>query len=163
MIYLLQLIVLGIFVLILLQLFSGLRRRDDRSVRHDGEPEITIDGTARAADSSPAKNAAETLKEFENARAALKSRYPAVFAMLGGYLNEHTIHEHGGVEGAVREMLDDWRPRREEIVRELTHMLAENDSEDELRAIVLAACDASFEEEGYRHWLTWLLGRFNAF
>jgi len=40
-------------------------------------------------------------------------------------------------------------------------LLAENDSEEECRAVVLAACDAEFEEEGYRAWLTWLPGQFN--
>ena len=47
-------------------------------------------------------------------------------------------------------------------MRELTRLLAENESEDEVRAIVSAACDADFSQEGYRAWLTWLLGRFNA-
>lgn len=106
--------------------------------------------------------AASLLRDFENVRAELKRHYPAVFAMLGGYLNNHTIAEHGGVEGAVREMIADWTPRRDEAMREITRLLAENETEDEVRAIVSAACDADFSQEGYRAWLTWLLGRFNA-
>ena len=62
----------------------------------------------------------------------------------------------------LQEMLADWAPRREEAMREITKLLAENESEDEVRAIVSAACDADFSHEGYRAWLTWLLGRLNA-
>lgn len=156
MILLLELIAVGIFVLIGVNVYNGMRRNpslDDH--RFDSQP-----GNDNGA-SSPAQSAAETLKDFEQASAALKASYPALFAMLGGYLNEHTIHEHGGPEGAVEEMIRDWTPRRDEVIRELTKLLAECDTEDELRAVVLAASDASFDEEGYRQWLTWLMGRFN--
>ena len=120
-----------------------------------------IDGQAEEV-RSPAANATRALKEFEAARADLKARYPLVFAMLGGYLNQHTISELGGTEAAAREMLADYAARREDIARELTRLLAENDSEAEARAIVTAACDADFDAEGYRAWLVWLLGRLNS-
>lgn len=132
------------------------------SARVEKHGSKTIDGTARDV-TSPGKTAADTLKEFENARAELKSRYPAVFAMLGGYLNSHTIGETGSLESAVKEMITDWKARSDEISRELTRVLADNETEDECRAVILAACDASFEDEGYRAWLTWLLGQFNDF
>jgi len=150
---LLQLILFGVFILIGIQIFNAARRGGGRV---EGD-----DRRAVADRSSPAKDAAETLREFENARLALKARYPAVFAMLGGYLNGHTIGETGSLEAAVKEMIADWTPRREEISGELVRLLAENDSEDEARAIIVAACDATFDEEGYRAWLTWLLGQFN--
>jgi hypothetical protein len=120
-----------------------------------------IDGRAEEV-RSPADKATRALKDFESARADLKARYPLVFAMLGGYLNQHTIAELGGVEAAAREMLADYAARREEASRELTRLLAENDTEAEARAIVTAACDADFDAEGYRAWLVWLLGRLNA-
>lgn len=156
--FLLQLIILGIFVLIGFQVWN-MMKGGGRLEQHKSK---TIDGVARDV-SSPGKTAADTLKEFENARADLKSRYPSVFAMLGGYLNSHTIGETGSLEAAVKEMIADWRARNEEISRELTKLLAENETEDECRAVVLAACDATFEDEGYRAWLTWLLGQFNEF
>jgi len=159
MIYLLELIALGIFVLIGVNIYNG-ARNNRRSIEDDGFRGTTIDQPP-AGETSAAQSAAEKLREFEHASAALKKTYPAVFAMLGGYLNEHTIHEHSGPEGAVEEMIKDWRPRKEEVSRELSKMLNDCDSEDELRAIILAACDALFEEEGYRTWISWLLGRFN--
>lgn len=154
--FLLQLIILGIIVLIGFHVWNALK--DPRV--ENRERGTMIDGTAREV-SSPGKTAAETLKNFENVRAQLKNRYPAVFSMLGGYLNAHTINQSGSLEAAVKEMIADWTARRDEVARELTKLLAENDSEEEVRAIVLAACDAEFEQEGYRAWLTWLLGQFN--
>lgn len=160
MIVILELIALGVLLLVGVNIWNGMRRGPDPlEDRRPGARGPVIDG--RAQDVGPGRRAAETLRDFENARAELKGRYPAVFAMLGGYLNAHTIGEHGGLEGAVAEMVRDWTPRREEVMRELTKLLAENDTEDEARAIVAAACDADFEAEGYRAWLTWLLGRFN--
>ncbi len=157
--FLLQLIILGIIVLIGFQIRNAMKGGSARVEKHGSK---TIDGTARDV-TSPGKTAADTLKEFENARAELKSRYPAVFAMLGGYLNSHTIGETGSLESAVKEMITDWKARSDEISRELTRVLADNETEDECRAVILAACDASFEDEGYRAWLTWLLGQFNDF
>ncbi len=156
--FLLQLIILGIIVLIGFHVWNAIKGGNARVEKRGAK---TIEGTAQDV-SSPGKTAADTLKEFENARAELKSRYPAVFAMLGGYLNSHTIGETGSLEAAVTEMIADWKARSDEISRELTKLLANNDTEEECRAIVLAACDATFEEEGYRAWLTWLLGRFNS-
>jgi hypothetical protein len=158
MIILLQLIALGVLALVGVSLWNGLKGRHALPPASDGP---AIDGKADDL-SSPGKRAAALLKAYENERANLKQHYPSLFAMLGGYLNAHTINEHGGVEGAVKEMLEDWRGRSDEAARELTKLLAENDSEEECRAIVTAACDADFEHEGYRKWLTWLLGRFNA-
>lgn len=157
--FLLQLIILGIIVLIGFQIRNAMRGGGARVEKHDAK---TIEGTAREV-SSPGRTAADTLKDFENARAELKARYPAVFAMLGGYLNNHTIGETGSLESAVKEMIGDWKARADEISRELAKLLADNETEEECRAVVLAACDASFEDEGYRAWLTWLMGQFNAF
>jgi hypothetical protein len=159
MLAILELIALGIFALIALNLWRALTGGSTRVPQHKSGP--TIEGRAEEV-ASPAAYAASLLREFENVRAELKARYPATFAMLGGYLNNHTIAEHGGLEGAVKEMIADWAPRRDEAMRELTRLLAENESEDEVRAIVSAACDADFSAEGYRAWVTFLLGRLNA-
>lgn len=111
---------------------------------------------------SPGRAAAEALGNFDNVRAGLKVRYPATFAMLGGYMNAHTIAEAGSVEGAAREMIADWAPRRQEAARELTLLLAENETEEEVRAVVAAACDLDLGPEGYRAWLAWLLSKLSA-
>ncbi len=113
-------------------------------------------------DPSPASSAAEALQGLAEAQTALRSRYPAVFGMLSGYLNAHSIEAAGGLENAVRQMLADHGSRGEQIKGELVRLLAENESEEETRAVILSACDATFEQEGYRNWLIWLLGRFNA-
>lgn len=157
MIAILELIALGVFALIAVNLWRSFTG-NGRAMAQDRGP--IIEGKAREA-TSPAADAARLLREFENARAELKARYPVTFSMLGGYLNRHTIADHGGVEGAVREMLADWAPRREEAMREITRLLADNETEEEVRAIVTAACDADFDQEGYRAWLTFLLGRMN--
>ncbi len=159
MIAILELIALGIFVMIAINVWKSFQK-GGAHVTEDRRGPI-IEGRAEEV-KSPGAYAASLLREFENVRGELKSRYPATFAMLGGYLNSHTVAEHGGLEGAVKEMIADWTPRREEAMRELTKLLAENDTEAEIRAIVAAACDADFDQEGYRAWLTWLLGRFNA-
>jgi len=166
MIVLLQLIALGVVVLIGIQAFKALRREkrgpmDGGRVAREDHAGVTIDQRP-AKPVSPAKSAAETLREFEKARSTLKASYPSIFAMLGGYLNDHTMSELGSIEAAVKEMIADWTPRRDVISRELTKLLADNESEEELRAVIVAACDGRFDEEGYRKWLTWLLGRFNA-
>ncbi|MEM9014408.1 MAG: hypothetical protein AAGB02_04800 [Pseudomonadota bacterium] len=124
-----------------------------------GDPNV-IDGKATDI-STPGKAAASALRDFDNARARLQQEYPSVTAMLGGYLNAHAIGNAGSLEAAAKEMIADWVGRREEVARELTRLLADNTSEDEVRAIVVASCDAEFDQEGYRAWLTWLLGQFN--
>lgn len=113
------------------------------------------------AELSPGRAAAEALGAFDNVRAELKAHYPATFAMLGGYMNAHTIAEAGGIEAAAREMVADWAPRREEAARELTRLLAENETEDEVRAIVAAACDLDLGGESVRGWLAWLLSKLS--
>lgn len=155
MIVLLELIAIGIFALIGVTLWNSMRR--DR-ITGDAGPK-TIDGEARDV-SNPGRYAAETLRDFEHAQAALKQAYPAIFAMMGGYLNGHSINQAGGLEAAVGEMIEDWRARSAEVSRELVRLLAENETEDECRAIVMAACDADFDQEGYRSWLMWLLRAF---
>jgi hypothetical protein len=111
---------------------------------------------------SPGRQAAEAIGAVDNVRAELKARYPSTFAMLGGYMNAHTIAEAGGVASAARQMIDDWAPRREDAARELTRLLAENESEEEVRAIVAAACDLDLGEGGYRAWVAWLLSKLSA-
>jgi len=168
MILILELIALGIFALIAVNLWNGMRRGRDIAQGDGGGPQYTgalptrDEAKVPLPEAAPAARAAVLLRDFENVRAELKGRYPATFSMLGGYLNNHTIAEHGGLEGAVREMIADWTPRRDEAMREITKLLAENETEEEVRAIVTAACDADFNQEGYRSWLTWLLGRLNA-
>ena len=153
---LIYLVLFAVLVLIVLNIAKMLRSpSDEKSI--EGRSDRISHGSI-----SPAQRAALTLREFENARAELKSRYPAVFAMLGGYLNSHTLGETGSMEAAVKEMISDWTARRDDVSRELTMILAESETEDEIRAVVLAACDAEFDQEGYRAWLTWLLGQFNA-
>ncbi len=155
MVFLLQLIVLGLLILIGLQIWNAATAGRDSQVGRQTKESLS-DGRE-----TPAQVAADTLREFENARTALKNCYPLIFAMLGGYLNSHTISEAESLELAVREMIADWKARHGEVSHELAKVLAENESEEECRALVLAACDADFEREGYRTWLTWLLGQFN--
>lgn len=154
MIPLLEAIAVGLFLLVIAQLLFGFRLFGGRA---------RIEDRAGAAkDISPAKSAAEHLRELSNVQADLKARYPVLFGMLGGYLNAHSIGEAGGLEPAVKQMIADWTARREEVKAELVKVLADNPGEEEIRAIVLSCSDATFEEEGYRDWLIWLLGRFNA-
>jgi hypothetical protein len=154
MLVLLELIAVGVFLLVAAQLLFG--------VKLFGGKRVLEDRAESARDISPAKNAAEHLRELSNAQGDLKARYPVLFAMLGGYLNAHSIAEAGGLESAVKAMVADWLPRCEEVKGELVRVLAENPSEEEVRAILLSCSDATFEEEGYRSWLIWLLGKFNA-
>lgn len=165
---LLQLIALGVFGLLVVTVWNAMRSTPDRideGTSSDSGP--IIDGAASEVDTappsaSPTSAAADALRQYEKARNDLKAKYPALFAMLGGYLNAHTIGDHGGVEGAVKEMIADWTPRREEVARDLAKFLADAESEEAARAFVLAACDADFEQEGYRSWLSWLLTRFTS-
>jgi hypothetical protein len=153
MIALLELIAVGVLLLLGAQLLFGFRLFGARE---------RLEVPRAPADLSPARHAAEHLRELSNAQADLKARYPILFSMLGGYLNAHSINEAGGIEAAARSMVADWARRREEAKAEIVKVLAENPSEEEVRAIILAAADADFETEGYRNWLIWLLGRFNA-
>lgn len=152
----LDLVVLLLILLLVAQFLFGFglfaNRRaavEDRSPRPAGA-------------ATPAQTAAEALRGLADAQSALKARYPAVYGMLSGHLNAHSIESAGGLEAAVRQMIADWSGRRDQAKGELVRLLAENESEEEVRAIVLSACDATFEQEGYRNWLIWLLGRFNA-
>ncbi|MEL6369507.1 MAG: hypothetical protein AAFY84_16845 [Pseudomonadota bacterium] len=155
MLFFLQLIAMGIFILIGVTIWNGMKRG---RLTQDSPPAGLDHGDG--ADLSPGQHAAETLREFQTVQAELKKAYPAVFAMLGGYLNSHSINSAGGLEAAVQEMITDWTPRKDEINRELTKLLADNVTEEEARAVVMAACDAEFDQEGYRAWLTWLFGKF---
>jgi hypothetical protein len=153
MIALLELIALLLLVLIAAQFFFGfgLFAHRRRELASPAPAEIT-----------PARHAAGALRDLSDAQAALQARYPTVFGMLSGYLNAHSIEQSAGLEGAVQQMIADWSGRRAQVKEELVRLLAENPEEQDVRAIVLSACDATFEQEGYRDWLIWLLGRFNA-
>lgn len=153
---LLELIALLLVLLLIAQFIFGFGFFASRSrmIERQGGPALP--------GATPAQHAAEALKGLADAQNELKSRYPAVFGMLSGYLNAHSIEAAGGLESAVRQMVTDHAARGEQIKGELVRLLAENDSEEEVRAVVLSACDATFEQEGYRNWLIWLLGRFNA-
>lgn len=153
MIVLIEIIALVLLAMLAFNAWSGMR--GDRRRGDLPEPE-------RPALFSPGRRAADALTAFENVRSELHGLYPATFAMLGGYLSVDAVNAAGGVESSVRQMIDDWRPRRDEAMRELTRLLAENETEEEVRAIVAAACDTRFDQEGYRAWITWLLSRFNA-
>jgi hypothetical protein len=156
MIALLELIALLLVLLLIAQFIFGFGLFANRSRA------IEQRGAAPLPGASPAQHAAEALKGLADAQTILQSRYPAVFGMLSGYLNAHSIEAAGGLENAVRQMVADHASRGEQIKGELVRLLAENESEEEVRAVVLSACDATFEQEGYRNWLIWLLGRFNA-
>lgn len=149
--YLLELLAVVIFGLIAFNIW-----RTYASPRRTG----ALPGEAWPA-LSPGRQAAEAISVFDNVRAELKARYPSTISMLGGYMNAHTIAEAGSIESAARQMIDDWAPRREDAARELTRLLAENDSEEEVRAIVAAACDLDLGEGGYRAWIAWLLSRLS--
>ncbi len=156
MIYILELLAIVIFGLIAFTIWrslAGPRAGQNQTGALPSDVRIPL---------SPGRQAAEALGGFDNVRSELKARYPAIFAMLGGYMNAHTIAEAGGVESAAREMLADWGARREEAARELSQLLAENESEEEVRAIVNAACDLDLGNDGYRAWLAWLLSKLSA-
>lgn len=152
MIYILELLAVVIFGLIALNIWRSFNN-PRRTGALPSEDRVPL---------SPGREAAEALGNFDNVRAGLKARYPATFAMLGGYMNAHTIAEAGGIEGAAREMITDWAPRREEAARELALLLAENETEEEIRAVVAAACDLDLGAESYRAWLAWLLAKLSA-
>lgn len=156
MIALLELIAVLLILLLIAQFIFGFGLFAYRRVA----PPPAGDGALPSG--TAAQHAAAALRDLTVAQNALKSRYPAVFGMLSGYLNAHSIEASGGLEGAVKQMLADWGGRRDQVKGELVRLLAENETEEEARAIVLSACDATFEQEGYRNWLIWLLGRFNA-
>lgn len=152
MIYILELLAVVIFGLIALSVWRSLAGpRQTRALPSDDRLPL-----------SPGRAAAEALGNFDNVRAGLKARYPAIFAMLGGYMNAHTIAEAGSVDSAAREMIADWAPRREEAARELALLLADNETEEEVRAVVAAACDLDIGNDGYRAWLAWLLSKLSA-
>lgn len=157
MIALLELIALLLVLLLIAQFIFGFGLFANRSRAIERQSGGALPGGA-----TPAQTAAEALKGLAGAQMELRSRYPAVFGMLSGYLNAHSIESAGGLENAVRQMIADHASRRGQIKGELVRLLAENESEEETRAVVLSACDATFEQEGYRNWLIWLLGRFNA-
>ena len=156
MIALLELIALLLILLLIAQFIFGFGLFANR------RPSLPPASGGTALDATAAQHAAAALRDLSTAQAELKAKYPSVFGMLSGYLNAHSIEAAGGIEGAVRQMLADWTGRRDQVKGELVRLLAENESEEEARAIVLSACDATFEHEGYRNWLIWLLGRFNA-
>ena len=145
------LIAIGVFVLIGIQIYNA--RRNTKAIEASANKPVTDSSAALAA---------SALRDLENARAELRGEYPALHAMFGGYLNEHSINEAGGIEGAVKEMIADWTARREEVGAEIVRLLSQTSDEEEVRAIMVSLCDAEFETEGYRNWLTWLLGQFNA-
>ncbi|MFN0025245.1 MAG: hypothetical protein ACKVS5_15245 [Parvularculaceae bacterium] len=151
MIYVLELLAVVIFGLIAFNIW-----RSTRGPQRTGALP-SVDRTML----SPGRQAAEAIGAFDNVRSELKARYPATFAMLGGYMNSHTVAEVGGMEAAARQMIGDWSARREEVARELTRLLAENESEEEVRAIITAACDVDLDTDGARAWVAWLLSKLS--
>ncbi len=106
-------------------------------------------------------NVALQLKSLEEAQTRLRTQYPVVARMFGAYLHGESLHNAGGLESAVKEMVLDWRSEREAVISDIARILADNPDEESVRAIVISFCDARFEEEGYRTWLIWLQGQFN--
>jgi len=155
--YLVLFVVLGLFALLGLQTLKNLASDNRTSLpRKDGP---IIDAAASAA--TPAAAVAETMEALEAAKASLRTTYPALARMFGGYLHAEQLFEKGPEE-AVREMILDWQPEREAVIAEITHLLADNEDEREARAIVRSFCDLDLEQEGYRPWLIWLQGQFNS-
>ncbi|MEM6538673.1 MAG: hypothetical protein AAF668_13210 [Pseudomonadota bacterium] len=155
-----QLLVLGVLGLLAVNIWRAFNDAGkpvgDQSNEKSGP---IIEGSAETL--SPGDIAAERLAAFENATAEIKAAYPVLTSMFGGYLNGQAIADAGGIEGAVKTMINEWTGRRSEITTELTRVLSENETEAAARAIVVSLCDADFDDEGYRKWLIWLLGQFN--
>ncbi|MEO1251255.1 MAG: hypothetical protein AAFW81_02770 [Pseudomonadota bacterium] len=156
--FLLQIIVFGILIIIGLQLWNA-RKGGGDGARTANSSSKTIEGTAEVVQ-PPGQSAADNFKQFETARAELKARYPAVYSMLSGALNAHAIEEKGSQDAAVTAMIDEWSARRGVVRRDLTKLLAENETEEECRAVVVAVCDAELTDGGYRAWLNWLHEQF---
>ena len=158
MVFLIQILLLAVLALVILQIVKMIRgdRVDAGQItdRAAGNRQFGDAGT-------PGANAASALDDFEQVRESLRAQYPLLFSMLGGYLNAHSISEAGSLEAAVSEMISEWSQRRDGISNELVRLLDDNPDEGACRAIVIAACEASFDQEGYRSWLAWLLGQFS--
>ena len=156
-IYLVILVALGVFAMLAMQLGGVRLGNRDRARLPETSSAMTIDGTAM----TPAGAVAQTLKALEAAQGQLRTHYPVLARMLGGYLHAEAIHGGDGVEAAVREMVLDWQPERKAVIDEIARVLADNADESEVRAIITSFCDLDLEDERYRAWLIWLQGQFN--
>lgn len=105
MIAIFDLIALGVLALIAFGVWKSLRAPR----QYIGAPSTPEGAKVPLSDPSPVKFAALLRRASENTRAKLQDRYPAVFAMRGGYLNSRMAAENGGVEGAVNEVIAAWR------------------------------------------------------
>lgn len=155
-IYVALLLAIGVFGLMVLQMMRGNR------VEHDSQTSLPS-GSSKSydPDAGVGEQAASTLADFEATQSRIRAHYPVLARMLSGYLHAEALSKGEGLEGAVREMVLDWRPERESVITEITRVLAENPTEEAIRAVMLSICDAEFEQEGYRNWLIWLQGQFN--
>lgn len=157
-IYLVILIALGVFAMLAMQL-SG--------IRLGGNNQDKLTQNAPSSDAhTPAAAVAQTMTALEQAQAQLRTQYPTLARMLGGYLHAEAIYGEAssggsGLESAVREMVLDWRPERKAVIDDIALVLAENGEESDVRAILKSFCDLDLEKEGYRAWLIWLQGQFN--
>ena len=161
---LLYLLVLAVVGLVALQILFGLnflKRLSGRgSVRQipDRADPVEVGGTG----GDLAEKVDELRGSLERAEEQLRTRYPVLARMLSGYLHAEGIQAAGGLESAVKEMILDWQGEREAVVTEIARVLAENENEDSVRAIILACCDLDLTKEGYRNWLVWVQGQFSA-
>lgn len=163
-IYLVLIIAVGVFSLLALQLLGiSLPGRGQKSLPKSatGSSPVTLDGTYEEG-GSPAAAVAETMAALDGATAHLKTHYPVLARMLSAYLHAEALYTEAGPEAAVKEMVLDWQAERDAVIDDITRVLAENASEDEVRAVIKSFCDLSLDEEGYRPWLIWLQGQFNS-
>lgn len=157
MIILLQLLLVAGLVLIVLQIVKILRGEGANT------PVLNVPSDVNAvSEQSPAKRVLGALNTLEIARSELKKEYPAALAMIGGYLNSHTVIDAGSSDAATATMIKEWSDRSDEVRRDLAKILADYESDDEVEAVIVAVCDLELERGNYRAWLTWLLAQFTA-
>lgn len=162
-VYLVLLVALGIIAMQAVQLGrERLNRSRTRGAKLSGPsrggPVIDHgDGVA----STPAGAVAQTMADLETAQAALRTTYPTLARMLGGYLHAEAVFGADSLEAVVQDMVLDWQPEGKAVTDDIAQVLADNSDEMAVRAIVRSFCAIDLEEEGYRPWLIWLQGQFN--
>ncbi|NNL89435.1 MAG: hypothetical protein HKP25_10215 [Marinicaulis sp.] len=154
-IILLQLLLVAGLILIVLQILK-MSRGESANSRVFNPPS---EANALAAQ-SPVKQVLGALNSLKIARAELKQEYPAALAMIGGYLNSHTVVDAGSMDAATATMINDWSDRSDEVRRDLAKILADYETDEEIEAVIVAVSDLELEKGNYRAWLTWLLAQF---
>ncbi|MEL6111767.1 MAG: hypothetical protein AAFR20_03090 [Pseudomonadota bacterium] len=157
-VYLVLLVALGIIAMQALQLGRDRSKTGTLKGPKSGGP--MIDGTADSP-ATPAAAVAQTMADLETAQAALRTAYPTLARMLGGYLHAEAVFGADSLEAVVKDMVLDWQPESKAITDDIARVLADNSEESAVRAVVKSFCAIDLEEEGYRSWLIWLQGQFN--